>query len=96
MTLTVIEMFIGPIFTEGIDDFLFEQVVDPLLPGQGLPIPLPARAALGIVQVQVAAGEAIAAGKVAGRDQYTGQAAAADRATFLGFNLMYQPGGMKI
>ena len=96
MTLTVIKMFIGPIFTEGIDDFLFEQVVDPLLPGQGLPIPLPARAALGIVQVQLAAGEAIAAGKVADLDQYTGQAAAADRATFLGFNLMYQPGGMKV
>ena len=89
-------MFVGPIFTEGIDDFLFEQVVDPLLPGQGLPIPLPARAALGIVQLQVAAGESIAAGKVAGLDQYTGQAAASDRATFLGFNLMYQPGGMKV
>jgi len=89
-------MFVGPIFSEGVDDFLFEQIVDPLLPGQGLPIPLPARAALGIVQLQVAAGESIDAGKVAGLDQYTGQAAGADRATFLGFNLMYQPGGMKI
>jgi len=89
-------MFVGPIFSEGVDDFLFEQIVDPLLPGQGLPIPLPARAALGIVQLQVAAGEKIAAGEVAGKSQYTGQPAAADRATFLGFNLMYQPGGMKI
>jgi len=89
-------MFVGPIFSEGVDDFLFEQVVDPLLPGQGLPIPIPARAALGIVQLQVAAGEKIAAGEVAGKSQYTGQAAATDRATFLGFNLMYQPGGMKI
>lgn len=89
-------MFVGPIFSEGVDDFLFTELIDPLLPGAGLPIPLPLRVAAGIVKVQYEAGEIIASGKVAGMDQYTGQAIADDRARMLGFNLMYQPGGMKV
>ena len=92
----VIEMFYGPIVSDGVDQFLFDQVLDPILPGQGLPLPLPLRLGLFATQLQVEAGQAIAEGKVAGKSQYTGQAAAADRATFLGYNLMYQPGGMKI
>ena len=94
--MTVIKMYYGPIFTEGVDDFLFEHVVDPLLPGTGLPIPLPVRLGLYAMELQYEAGEAIAQGQVAGKYQYTGQAAYADRASTLGFNLMYQPGGMKI
>lgn len=89
-------MFYGPIFTRGIDDFLFEQIVDPLLPGSGLPIPLPLRLGLFAIELQAEAGEAIAQGQVAGKYQYTGQAAYADNASTLGFNLMYQPGGIQI
>jgi len=89
-------MFYGPIFTRGIDDFLFEQIVDPILPGQGLPIPLPVRVGLYAVQLQVQAGQAIAAGEVAGMSQYTGQAAAEERAKSLGMNLIYQPGGIQV
>lgn len=89
-------MFYGPIFTKGVDDFLFEQFVDPLLPGQGLPIPLPVRLGLFAVELQIEAGQAIAAGKVTNKFQYTGQASGYDAASTLGYNLMYQPGGMKI
>ena len=89
-------MFYGPIVTEGIDDFLFEQLLDPLLPGQGLPIPLPVRLAAYAVELQIEAGQAIAAGKTTNKFQYTGQASGYDAASTLGFNLMYQPGGMKI
>ena len=89
-------MFVGPIFSEGVDDFLFTEIIDPLLPGAGLPIPLPLRVVAGIVKVQYEAGEIIASGQVAGMSQYTGQAIADDRARMLGFNLMYQPGGMKV
>lgn len=89
-------MFVGPIFTEGVDQFLFEQIVDPILPGQGLPIPLPVRIGLFAIELQVGAGQAIAAGKVAGMYQYTGQAAAAERAQSLGMNLIYQPGGIQV
>jgi hypothetical protein len=89
-------MFYGPIFTRGIDDFLFEQIVDPILPGQGLPIPLPVRLGLLAVQLQYESGQAIAAGEVAGKSQYTGQAAAAERAGSLGMNLIYQPGGIQV
>ena len=96
MNLTVIKMFYGPIFTEGVDDFLFEHVVDPILPGTGLPIPLPIRLGLFAIEKQIEAGQAIAGGQVAGKYQYTGQAAYADNASTIGFNLMYQPGGMKI
>ena len=39
-------MFNIPIFTDPIDEFLFEQLLDPVLPGQGLPIPLPVRIGL--------------------------------------------------
>jgi hypothetical protein len=67
-------MLVGPIFTEGVDQFLFEQIVDPVLPGKGLPIPLPVRVAAYAVELQVEAGQAIAEGKVAGKNQYIGQA----------------------
>lgn len=89
-------MFYGPIFTEGVDDFLFDQVIDPILPGRGLPVPLPVRLGLYAVQLQVEAGEAIAGGTVAGKSQYTGQAAQAERARSLGMNLIYQPGGIQV
>lgn len=96
MNLIVIEMFYGPFFSEGVDDFLFEQILDPLLPGQGLPIPLPVRIGLYAVELQYDAGVAIARGDVVGKSQYTGQAAQAERARSLGMNLIYQPGGIQI
>ena len=89
-------MFYGPIISDGVDDFLFEQVLDPILPGKGLPIPLPVRVGLYGIQLQVEAGQAIASGKVAGKSQYTGQAATAERARTLGMNLIYQPGGIQV
>ena len=89
-------MFYGPIVSEGVDSFLFNQVLDPVLPGRGLPIPLPVRLGLFAVQLQVEAGQAIAAGEVAGKTQYTGQAATAERARSLGMNLIYQPGGIQV
>ena len=85
-----------PLFNDPIDEFLFGEFLDPLLPGQGLPIPLPGRFALAILQLQVEAGQAIARGKVAGKSQYTGQAARLERAQSLGFNLIYQPGGIQV
>ena len=94
--LTVIKMFTGPIISEGVDNFLFEQIVDPLLPGKGLPIPLPVRLGLYAIELQYDAGVTIAAGEVAGKSQYTGQDRAQENAARLGFNLMAQPGGMKI
>ena len=89
-------MFYGPIFTEGIDQFLFDQVLDPILPGTGLPIPLPVRLGLFAVELQYESGRAIAAGEVAGKSQYTGQAATVERAKSLGMNLIYQPGGIQV
>ena len=85
-----------PIFTDPIDEFLFEQILDPILPGQGLPIPLPVRVGLFAIQLQVEAGQAIAEGEVAGKSQYTGQATAVERAKSLGMNLIYQPGGIQV
>ena len=85
-----------PIFNDPIDVFLFDQILDPILPGQGLPIPLPVRVGLFAIQLQVEAGQTIAAGDVAGKSQYTGQAAAAERAKSLGMNLIYQPGGIQV
>lgn len=96
MNRIVIELFIGPIISEGVDDYLFKQILDPLLPGQGLPIPLPVRIGLYAIELQYDAGLTIAAGEVAGKSQYIGQARAEENAARLGFNLMYQPGGMKI
>ena len=96
MNLIVIEMYYGPIISSGIDQFLFDEFIDPLLPGQGLPIPLPGRLALAAIQLQVEAGGAIARGEVAGKSQYTGQAAQQERAQSLGFNLIYQPGGIQV
>lgn len=89
-------MFGIPIFNDPIDEFLFEQVVDPILPGAGLPIPLPVRFGLYGIKLQYEAGQAIAAGEVAGKSQYTGQAAQAERARSLGMNLIYQPGGIQV
>ena len=89
-------MFEGPIISRGVDDFLFEQVVDPILPGTGLPIPLPVRLGLFAVQLQLEAGQAIVAGEVAGKSQYTGQAGQLERAQSLGMNLIYQPGGILV
>ena len=89
-------MFEGPIISRGVDDFLFEQVVDPILPGTGLPIPLPVRLGLFAIELQYDAGAAIVAGEVAGKSQYTGQAAQAERAQSLGMNLIYQPGGIQV
>ena len=96
MNLIVIEMYYGPIISEGIDRFLFDELLDPFLPGQGLPIPLPGRFALAALQLQVEAGQAIARGEVAGKLQYTGQAGQLERAQSLGFNLIYQPGGIQV
>lgn len=89
-------MFNIPIFTDPIDEFLFEQLLDPVLPGQGLPIPLPLRIGLYALELQYEAGQAIAAGKVADKSQYTGQAAQLERAKSLGMNLIYQPGGIQV
>lgn len=89
-------MFYGPFFGEGVDDYLFDQILDPILPGTGLPIPLPVRLGLFAIELQVEAGQAIAAGEVTGMYQYTGQAAAAERAESLGMNLIYQPGGIQV
>jgi hypothetical protein len=85
-----------PIFTDPIDEFLFDEYIDPLLPGQGLPIPLPGRIGLYALQLQVEAGAAIARGEVAGKSQYIGQAGQQERAQSLGFNLIYQPGGIQV
>ena len=89
-------MFGIPLFTDPVDEFLFDELIDPFLPGQGLPIPLPGRFALAAIQLQYEAGAAIARGEVASVSQYTGQAAREERATSLGFNLMYQPGGIQV
>lgn len=85
-----------PIFTEPIDSFLFEEIIDPVLPFQGLPVPLPVRLGAYAVELQYKAGTAIAEGKVAGKSQYIGQAASAERARSLGMNLIYQPGGIQV
>ena len=92
----MIDLFNLPLFSDPIDEFLFDQILDPILPGQGLPIPLPVRLAAFSVELQYDAGVAIAEGKVANKDQYTGQTSAKDNAEQLGYNLVYQPGGMKI
>ena len=89
-------MFLDPIFDEGVDQFLFEELLDPLLPFQGAPVPLPVRIAAYAVELQYYAGVAIAEGEVEGKSQYTGQAAQAERAQSLGMNLIYQPGGIVV
>jgi hypothetical protein len=96
MNLTVIKMIGIPLFSDPIDEFLFDEFVDPLLPGQGLPIPLPGRLALAAIELQYEAGLIIARGDVAGKDQYTGQTAAKEQAQTFGYNLVYQPGGIQI
>jgi len=89
-------MYFAPIISEGVDQFLFDQILDPILPGQGLPIPLPVRLGLLAIDLQLEAGKAIAQGDVAGKSQYTGQAGAAESARSLGMNLIYQPGGIQV
>lgn len=85
-----------PIFSDPLDEFLFEQIIDPVLPGQGLPIPLPVRIGLFAIDLQIEAGQAIARGEVVGKSQYTGQAGPYERAGSLGMNLIYQPGGIQV
>lgn len=85
-----------PIFSDPIDEFLFDELIDPILPGQGLPIPIPARLGLYAIQLQLQGGAAIARGEVAGKSQYIGQSAQRERAQSLGFNLIYQPGGIQV
>lgn len=92
----MIEMFYGPFISEGVDKFLFDEVLDPVLPGQGLPLPLPVRLGLYAIELQIEAGQVIAEGNVQGMYQYTGQAAQAERAQSLGMNLIYQPGGILV
>jgi hypothetical protein len=92
----VIEMFGVPIFNDPVDVFLFDYFVDPVLPFTGTPVPLPVRIAAFAVELQYEAGAAIAAGEVAGKSQYTGQAAQLERAQSLGMNLIYQPGGIVV
>ena len=89
-------MFYGPFVSDGVDQFLFDEFIDPVLPGTGLPIPLPVRLGLFAVQLQVEAGQTIARGEVAGKSQYTGQARAEESARSLGYNLIYQPGGIQV
>ena len=89
-------MFAIPFFNDPIDQFLFEQIVDPILPFRNLPVPLPVRFGAYAVELQYKAGAAIAAGEVMGKSQYTGQAANAERARSLGMNLIYQPGGIVV
>jgi len=85
-----------PIFSDPIDVFLFEEIVDPALPLRGLPVPLPVRFGLFALELQYNAGAAIAAGEVMGKQQYTGQAAQLERTQSLGMNLIYQPGGIQV
>ena len=87
-------MFNIPIFSDPIDEFLFEEIIDPLLPGKFLPLPV--RFGLKGIELQYHAGQLIAEGKVAGKSQYTGQAGALERVESLGMNLIYQPGGIQI
>jgi hypothetical protein len=91
----LIEMY-GYFISEAVDEYIFEEILDPLLPLQGLPVPLPVRFAAYAVQLQYEAGQAIAAGAVESKYQYTGQGRYASTAQDLGYNLMYQPGGIKI
>ena len=94
MVQTVIEMI--PEFAPDLE--LFEYFLDPYLPELpiGIPTPLPVRVGLWTIQKQIQAGQAIAAGEVAGKSQYVGQAKAEQNALALGYNLIYQTGGIKI
>ncbi len=73
-----------------------EEVFDFLFPELPVPVPWPGRIASKMIQLQFEAGLLIEAGVVEGLDQYTGQTSAKDNAVYLGHNLIYQPGGMKI
>ncbi len=73
-----------------------EEVFDLLFPALPIPVPYPGRIAARAIQLQYEAGVLIAAGEVEGKDQYTGQLGARDNAKILGYNLIYQPGGIKI
>ena len=73
-----------------------EEVFDYLFPALPIPVPFYGRIAARAIQLQYEAGVLIAEGEVEGKDQYTGQQGAKDNAKNLGYNLTYQPGGMKI
>jgi hypothetical protein len=73
-----------------------QEVFDYLFPPLPLPVPYPGRIAARVIQLQYEAGVLIAEGEVEGKDQYTGQQGARDNAKNLGYNLTYQPGGIKI
>jgi len=73
-----------------------EEVFDYVFPELPVPVPWPGRIGSRIIQLQYEAGVLIAEGEVVGKDQYTGQTSAKDNAEYLGYNLTYQPGGMKI
>jgi hypothetical protein len=72
------------------------EVFDYLFPELPVPVPWPGRIGVKIIQLQYEAGVLIESGAVEGKDQYTGQQGAKDNATNLGYNLTYQPGGIKI
>jgi len=72
------------------------EVFDYLFPELPVPVPWPGRIATKVIQLQYEAGVLIESGAVEGKDQYTGQQGAKDNATNLGYNLTYQPGGIKI
>lgn len=73
-----------------------QEVFDFLFPPLPIPVPFYGRIAARAIQLQYEAGVLIAEGVVEGKDQYTGQLGARDNAKTLGYNLIYQPGGIKI
>jgi len=73
-----------------------QEVFDFLFPPLPVPVPYYGRIAARVIQLQYEAGVLIQEGAVAGKNQYTGQQGAKDNAKNLGYNLTYQPGGIKI
>jgi len=71
-------------------------ILNMIIPEYAIPMPIGLRVATYAVELQIEAGLAIQEGKVQGKNQYTGMSKAADNAETLGYNLIYQPGGMKI
>ena len=71
-------------------------ILNMIIPEYAIPMPIGLRVATYAVELQIEAGLAIQEGKVEGKNQYTGMTRAKDNAEVLGYNLIYQPGGMKI